>query len=222
MAAIRDSYNKKTSAGTGESEVAAIRAKVLEQERYLTLLQSQGVDAQKLTEGEKLVIKIQEELKTSISGAARAQKEKALAAAESLAAVDKQIIAEQAHAKAIADSEAAYRKDIAAMASRTDDIEKQAQALEDANASFGKSKIAIEAETIAREQRRLAMLQSLGLEGATTEELEREIKARDPFPFPGGCTEQIPQQVGFAQDSGAADRFQTLIPPLAYALAGDL
>lgn len=178
---IEDKYKETGGggkAGVGENEVAGIRAKTLEQERYLKLLQEQGGEALKLTEGEKLVIKIQEELKTSISGAARAQKEKALAAAEALAAADKQVIAEQAHIKALAHSEEGYRKDLAAMAQRTDAINQQAADMEAANAVYGKGKIAIEQYNLQLDQERLKRMNNLGLQGATTEELAREIDAR--------------------------------------------
>lgn len=165
--------------GKGDSELPAIRAKIAEVERYTKALQEQGIAAHKATEGEKLAGKIQEELKLGLSGAARAQKEKALSAAQALAAAEKLNLAEQARAKAMADSETVYRQELAAMAQSTDAMNAQAAELEAANAAFGKSRTAIEEETMAREKRRLAMLQSLGLEGDTTGELQRQIAARE-------------------------------------------
>lgn len=181
IAQIRKKYEEKPSsgaAGTGQNEVAAIRAKIAETERYLTALQAQGAEAEKLTAGEKLVIKIQEELKTSISGVARAQKEKALAAAQTLAALDRQIVREQELVKANAKAEAEYRKGLAAMADKTDAIDKQARELEAANAVYGKSKIAIEEHIAAQDKERLLWLQNKGLTGEYTQELARQVEAR--------------------------------------------
>jgi len=181
-ASIRNSYEKtkkvRESAATGESEVASIRAKIAEQTRYLKTMQETGAEYTKLTEGERLVIKINEELQTGLKGAARANKEKALAAAEALVVVEKQVGAEQALAKSNAESEAAYRKDLSAMAQRTDAMDAQAAQLEAANAVYGKGKIAIEEYNLQLEQERLKRLNALGLQGATTEELTREIEAR--------------------------------------------
>ncbi|OJW83809.1 MAG: hypothetical protein BGO66_17590 [Alicycliphilus sp. 69-12] len=179
---IRKSYEKtkkvRESAATGENEVASIRAKIAEQTRYLQTMQETGAEYTKLTEGERLVIKINEELQTGLKGAARASKEKALAAAEALVVVEKQVGAEQALAKSNAESEAAYRKDLSAMAQRTDAMDAQAAQLEAANAVYGKGKIAIEEYNLQLEQERLKRLNALGLQGATTEELTREIEAR--------------------------------------------
>lgn len=177
---IRDSYKKtaKTHADAGQSEVATIRAKVIEQERYLATLQAGG-DVQKMGEGERLVIKLQEELKNSMTGAARANKEKALAAAEALAAADKQVAAELALVKSIDDTAAAYNKELAAAAQNTDSINDKAKALELGNATYGKGAIAIEQYNLQLEQERLRRLNTLGLQGGVTQELEREIAARE-------------------------------------------
>lgn len=170
--------NVRESAATSENEVASIRAKIAEQTRYLQTMQETGAAYTKLTEGERLVIKINEELQTGLKGAARANKEKALAAAEALVVVEKKVGAEQALAKSNAESEAAYRKELSAMAQRTDAIDAQAAQLEAANAVYGKGKIAIEEYTLQLEQERLKRLNALGLQGATTEELTLEIEAR--------------------------------------------
>ena len=50
-----------------------------QEQRYIAALQERGKEAEKLIAGEKLVLKLQQELQTSVSGATKASKEKALA-----------------------------------------------------------------------------------------------------------------------------------------------
>lgn len=162
-AGIRDRFKESGSgaAGVGQNEVAAIQARVREQRQYLAQLQQQlatgsfGDDA-KLTEGEKKVIELQEQLKTSISGTARAQKERALAEALVAAEVDKQVVAQERQNKAYQDAAAVVQKQADAASQQADAIRQQAEGQEAANASFGKSKAAIEAMTLAQMKATLA------------------------------------------------------------------
>jgi hypothetical protein len=159
---IRAKYKESGVAGTGQNEVAAIRARVKAQTEYLAALQAQiagdgkGGEIEKLTDGEKLVIKINEELKTSINGVARAQKEKALAAAQDQAAVDKSVVAAEKQLKAIKETEATLDKQVDAERKATASIRDQAIQQEAVNLNFGKSKTAIEQATLAQMNLRLA------------------------------------------------------------------
>jgi phage-related minor tail protein len=137
------------SAVTGENEVAGINAKIKEAQALLVQLQSDAPIV-KLTEGEKLVIKIQEELTTSIHGVARAQKEKALTAAQALAVVDKQVATEENYRKALAESEKALNSQVDAARKQADSIEQQARGQEAINVNFGKGKTAAEEATLAQ------------------------------------------------------------------------
>lgn len=150
--AIRDQFKEKGGGapGVGEGEVANIRARTVELERYLDVLRSHGAAAEKMTESEKLVIKIQEELKTSISGTARAQKEKALAEAQGQVAVERQVESEKARIKALKESEAALNSQIDAMRRQADSVLEQATAQEAVNANMGKSKTAMEQAVLAQ------------------------------------------------------------------------
>ncbi len=150
--AIRDQFKEKGGGapGVGEGEVANIRARTVELERYLDVLRSHGAAAEKMTESEKLVIKIQEELKTSISGTARAQKEKALAEAQGQVAVERQVESEKARIKALKESEAALNSQIDAMRRQADSVLEQATAQEAVNANMGKSKTATEQAVLAQ------------------------------------------------------------------------
>ena len=62
----------RTSAAPGENEIARIKAMIEEEQRYIAALQERGKEAEKLTAGEKLVLKLQQELQTSVSGASKA------------------------------------------------------------------------------------------------------------------------------------------------------
>ncbi len=183
---IRKSYEKtkkvRESAATGENEVASIRAKIAEQTRYLQTMQETGAEYTKLTEGERLVIKINEELQTGLKGAARANKEKALAAAEALVVVEKQVGAEQALAKSNAESEKAYRKYLDGLQKSSDAIGQQADQQEAANASYGKSKTAIEELTLAQMKLALATEKDAGpWSPEALAKMEEAIKQQDRY-----------------------------------------
>lgn len=159
IANVREKFKESGAAGTGENEVKAIRAKVLAAQQELARLQSGTPDA-KLTEGEKLVIRIKEELTTTIKGQARAEKEKALVAAQSLAVVDRQVLTEQNYQKALKASEEALNKQVDAAQKAADSITEQAIQQEAVNANFGKSKTAIEQATLAQLKNQQAMAEA--------------------------------------------------------------
>jgi phage-related minor tail protein len=149
---------------TGQNEVAEIVARTKGQKEYLALLQEQIKDQDKLndpaklTQGEKDVKRIQEELKTSITGVARAQKEKALAAALDEAATDRSVIATERQKKGLQESIAAHVQAIDAARKDADQVKQLALGQEAANATFGKSKTAIEQMTLAQMQANFAEL----------------------------------------------------------------
>ncbi|MBF9263939.1 phage tail length tape measure family protein [Acidovorax cattleyae] len=131
------------SQAVGQSEIATIRAKIKEEEAYIARLRDRGAEASKLTEGERLVAKIQEELTGKLDARTRAAKQLALAEAERLATVQKTRVEEERSIKNQQESEAAYRKFLDGIYKGADATNKQAEAQEAANASFGKSKTAI-------------------------------------------------------------------------------
>ena len=186
--AIRDQFaEKKSSAGggasasTGQSEVASIRARVIETQRYITAMQEQGLEGAKLNEGEKLSLKIREELTGKLSGVARANKQIALVEAERLASLQKTAAAEEKQLKIAEANERAYGAQIESMVKAAESTDKQAQAQERANDTFGQGKAAIEAMTLAQQQSKLATLQNLGLAGDYTEALELQIEAQKRY-----------------------------------------
>ncbi|AVS91393.1 hypothetical protein C8246_05785 [Paracidovorax avenae] len=146
IADINEKYKEK-STSAGESEIATIRAKIKEEEAYIARLRDRGAEASKLTEGERLVAKLQEELDVksgvSMDARTRAAKQLALAEAERFAAVQKTREEIEKDIKNQKESEAAYQKYIDGIYKGAESTRKQAEAQEAANASYGKSKTAI-------------------------------------------------------------------------------
>jgi hypothetical protein len=161
VASIRDKYKESGGGGggvqSGENQVASIRAKIVETQKYIDNLKTQGVDAlkqfgleqAKLNEGEQLALKIKQELSTGIKGVAKANKEKALAEAEALGAVLRNKDAEERRQKAIKDSLADYDKLVDGIYKTTNSLEDQAEKQEAANAVFGKGSLAVDALTLS-------------------------------------------------------------------------
>jgi len=143
---IRDKYKEKTStaAGTGENEVARIRALIKEEETLTARIKERGIEGATLSDSEKLVARIQEDLKTSISGVARANKEAALVEAQRYVQVQASRTEQEKQAQAVADSQKAYDALVADTRKAAAAIGQQASELEAANAVWGKGKTAIE------------------------------------------------------------------------------
>jgi hypothetical protein len=160
----------KTSgaAGTGENEVAAILARNEERIAYLEKLRDQVSGARPLsddvkpTQNEELAARLQKELETSIKGVARAQKEKALAAAQAGIQTDKDIVAAEKQKKSLIDLQATLEKQIDSVQRQADSIQDQAIAQENVNANLGKSKTAVEQATLAQLQLQKAEADSSG------------------------------------------------------------
>ncbi|WP_027477898.1 phage tail length tape measure family protein [Curvibacter gracilis] len=144
---IRDKYKEKspsTAAGAGENEVARIRALIKEEETLTARIMERGIEGAKLSDSEKLVARIQEDLKTSISGVARANKEAALVEAQRYVQVQASRTEQEKQAQAVADSQKAYDALVADTRKAAAAIGQQASELEAANAVWGKGKTAIE------------------------------------------------------------------------------
>src|SRR5450830_113119 len=144
---IRDKYKEKTpstAAGAGENEVARIRALIKEEETLTARIKERGIEGAKLSDSEKLVARIQEDLKTSISGVARANKEAALVEAQRYVQVQASRTEQEKQAQAVADSQKAYDALVADTKKAAAAIGQQASELDAANAVWGKGKTAIE------------------------------------------------------------------------------
>lgn len=152
IAQIRASYAKKgaSGAGAGESEAATLRAQVTEAQRYLDALQQTGTELDKLTTGEKAVLKIREELKGNLTAQVRAQKEKALSEAESLAAIQKATEAERDNQDIIKKSAEANAKAFETAAKRTETLAQEVARQREQNAAIGLTKEATADLTAAR------------------------------------------------------------------------
>lgn len=187
IADIRKKYEDKSSGvRAGQSEVAAIRARVLEAQRELDALRANpenyGTDSQmRLNEGENLAIKIKEELAAGIKGVARADKELALSEAEVLSQVLKVKDAEELRLRQQRDLIAQGNKQIAAINEDAAAIERKAMALEAENAVWGKSRAAIEAATLARMQANAADVAGFENSGDVVAALNAKTEAQKRY-----------------------------------------
>ncbi|WP_157667595.1 phage tail length tape measure family protein [Comamonas serinivorans] len=156
-AAIRSQYKEaaKASAAGGkaaETQAQNIAGLIAQEKVLIARIRERGTQADKLTEGEKLAIKIQQELTGKLSGKARAQKEASLAAAQELAGLQKTRVAEEERAKAIDASEKAMLKAIDAQLKGAEANRTQTQSIRDQIDAIGKSRTEIAAAALAREQ----------------------------------------------------------------------
>ena len=160
---IREDYRKKAGsggAGAGESELATIKAKITETEKYIEALRTQGLEGAKLNDGERIALKIKEDLKTSITGTARANKELALVEAEKLGLVQRAAAAEEQRQKAVKKSTDEYAKLVESTFKAADALQDQADKQQAANAVYGKGAAAIDELALATLKSRMAEAQA--------------------------------------------------------------
>ena len=157
---LAEMAKKNTGAGPGENEVAGIRARIKEREAEIAALRKYGAEAEKMTEGDKLVLKIKEELTTSIKGVARAEKERALAAAELLSVRDREKASEDSRIKGLERSKQAYAGVIDEARKTAQAIGQQADELAVANSMYGKGRVALEQYRLQLIKNRLAEIEN--------------------------------------------------------------
>lgn len=158
--AIRDQFKDQAGAATGESELATIKAKITETEKYIEALRTQGLEGAKLNDGERMALKIKEDLKTSITGTARANKELALVEAEKLGLVQRAAAAEEQRQKAVKKSTDEYAKLVESTFKAADALQDQADKQQAANAVYGKGAAAIDELALATLKSRMAEAQA--------------------------------------------------------------
>lgn len=160
---IREEYRKKAGsggAGPGESELATIKAKITETEKYIEALRTQGLEGAKLNEGERMALKIKQDLKTSITGTTLANKELALVEAEKLGLVQRAAAAEEQRQKAVKKSTDEYAKLVESTFKAADALQDQADKQQAANAVYGKGAAAIDELALAALKSRMAEAQA--------------------------------------------------------------
>ena len=96
LAKIQEDYDKKqkkpSGGGAGVSELAQIQARVHATQQLIKALQEQGAQAERITEGERLAYKIQQEIDSGkLTSSQRVQKQRELEAAVSLKAAEEQL-----------------------------------------------------------------------------------------------------------------------------------
>lgn len=205
LANVREKYKEtaKVVKVTGESEVASIRAKVIETQRHIDTMKSQGLEAARQTEGEKLVIKIQQELEGSLKGVARANKEKSLSAALAWAAAQKEENAIELLLKAQQDFEKSRDKEISGQESSILKMEEKALAMEDQVRMYGMSQQAIESLGIARLQERADILAGFAGSEEQIALIQKEIDARQRLAVATDAKDGLDAGVKAAKDADA-------------------
>jgi phage-related minor tail protein len=159
IAEVRKRYTETT----GQSEVAGIQARLQALRAYNTELQKQiqqGIfpaDKQ-LTPSEQKAIALQNELAGSINGVARAEKQKALAAAEALIPVEKENAALLKQRELVKQAQALAEQQATAVYDQALSIRQQAEEQEAANAVFSKGRVAVEEYRLAQMKATLAEL----------------------------------------------------------------
>ncbi len=187
--AIRDQYADKAgarSALSGQNEISAIQAKIKLEDEYIARLRERGTAAEKANEGDRLAAKLQgeldEKLGIKLDARTRAQKEAELADAKTLATRQRTRAELERQAKAVEESEAAYRKFLDAIVKSGDAYGTQADQQEAANASFGRSKTAIEEAALAQQKLYLANEKAAGpWDPARISAMEYAIKQQERY-----------------------------------------
>ncbi|RYF73783.1 MAG: hypothetical protein EOO22_08320, partial [Comamonadaceae bacterium] len=169
----------------GESEVARINATIRAQDAYIESLRTRGVEAKKLTSEEQLVFDIQERLKGSLDGVARANALQALAAAKvsaerskTIAGLEAENVAQKALTRAQEDFEKQRNRGLMATEAEIASITAKAQAIEDEIAVYGMGKEAVAQLTIARLEEQKAVLAGFPGSEAAIAQIDKEIAAR--------------------------------------------
>lgn len=160
---IREDYRKKAGNGApraGESELASLKARADAAEKYLQQLRTVGVEAKKLTDGEKRAAELRELLTDSISGQSRQEKELLLVQAERLGVAERASLIEEQHQKAIKKSADEYDKLIETTFKSADALQDQADKQQAANAVYGKGAAAIDELALATLKSRMAEAQA--------------------------------------------------------------
>jgi phage-related minor tail protein len=191
-AAINKKYEPKTpkgaSSSAGDSELTNLKARTQQEQIYLDLLKERGLAADKLNEGEKAAVRLQEELKGALSGRARSIKEAALEQAKLLGQTINQAEAEKDFLRRQEDaakaSSKAYDDLVASITKSTDSINAQIEKENEAAAAIGKTKDqiadleAVKLSELAKSKDRLAVLaQDIDFSGALTEKYQKEAAA---------------------------------------------
>jgi phage-related minor tail protein len=160
IADVRAKYAEKSSGAApgGETEVARIKAMIEAQREQNRRLAEYGEQAETLTAGENLRLRIQKELTTSIAGSAREQKLAALGLAEQLIVEEKIGRARAAAVKAQKEARETTAKQAQEVAREAEQISQQAQAQEAANAVWGKGRTAIAEATLAQLENTMAQV----------------------------------------------------------------
>lgn len=156
-AGIRSQFTDNAGASNVAAQRAAQRVAIEENKRLLeSIANLDFTTPAKLTEAEKKVIQVQEELKEALNNTARANKERELAAAQAGVQDERSRTGFEKQRDALKQSSEAARQLVIDITKQGDAISEQAAQQELANVLLGKSKTAYEQSTLALLKHQLA------------------------------------------------------------------
>lgn len=192
VAAIEKQFKEKAPSTAGESTIARLRARLVEEQALSLELANQGTHVAKLNEFERQAAAIGEQLKGSLTARARASLETTKALDEQVGA----LVRNNEAARAFND---AREKGYQAQANTTAKVIEQTQALQDQIDTYGLGKSAVEQMIIARLQEQAAALSLYGDDAKTVVDgIKAEIAARKKLAETMGDKEALDAQKKWA------------------------
>lgn len=147
-----------SSARRGENEVANIRALIAQEDEMIQRYQTRGAAAEKMTDAEKLLSKLEAQRNETSDKTIRAEKERAIVEAQKLVAKQAYRKELEAAAKAEEKQNEANTKSIEAMLKSAAAAEDEAERIEASLLVYGKARTEIERLTLAKlEQKKVDM-----------------------------------------------------------------
>lgn len=160
IADIREKYKEKGADRNDSSELANLRARVQTEQTFLEQLKARGLQADKLNEGEKLVLQLQEQLKGKLDARTRSATELQLIEAKRLAGIGKEVQSLRDRAKLEEELATQQAKTLGNAYTAADATEDLADKQENANRVFGQGKAALLDLTIAQLEKTKADLEA--------------------------------------------------------------
>lgn len=147
-----------SGARRGENELANIRALIAQEDEMIQRYQTRGAAAEKMTDAEKLLSRLESQRAETSNKTIRAEKERAIVEAQKLVAKQAYRKELEAAAKAEEDQNEANRKSIEAMLKSAAAAEDEAERIEASLQVYGKARTEIERLTLAKlEQKKVDM-----------------------------------------------------------------
>ena len=163
VSGINKQFEEKGGGNSGASAIAGIHARIQAEEELIKRLEQHGKNAQKVSEADQIVAKLQYEVDKATDARTKTLKQQQLAEAKHFQDRQNYRLELERGIKSQDDAEAAYRKYIDTITRSAIAVGEQANKQEAANTTFGKSKVAIEQMVLAQKQAALLNAKDAGL-----------------------------------------------------------